>query len=339
MDLFNQNYPGRIEEVYNVLDSNTNAMYDYQGHGTHIAGTIAEGTPDNVKIIPVRVSEEGKLYLSDILEGINYIVYYDKADVINMSFGGYGRSEEEYQAIESANQKNIICVAAAGNDNSQAMHYPSSFDNTISIASVDSAFYKSNFSNYGSTITFAAPGSNILSINGYMSGTSMATPHAVCAVAILKSYNNAITLENTIDLLKDNAIDLGEEGFDKYFGNGLISFESAVFCDKNGCDGSECDEFCIFKKDKKPLAKIVGLEVIPVLTGYNYGSINNILMSEVRIIYDNGNELSTALHNLDNFNIIGYDPYATNTQNVTLTYEGITTTFEVANYENYFYST
>ena len=54
---------------------------------------------------------------------------------------------------------------------------------------------KSNFSNYGSTITFTAPGSEITSINGLMSGTSMATPHAVNAVAILKSFDKDQILE------------------------------------------------------------------------------------------------------------------------------------------------
>ena len=213
MNLFNKNYPGKIVETYNVLNPE-DKMVDEDGHGTHIAGTIAEGTPSNVKILPIKVSTDGNMYNTDIIEAINYIVYNNKADVINMSFGSYYRSESIYQAINAANQKNIICVAAAGNDNTSSKHYPSAYDNTMSIAACDSNLKKASFSNFGSTITFTAPGVDILSINGTMSGTSMATPHAVSATAILKSYNDNYTLEDTIDILKEYAIDLGNVGRD-----------------------------------------------------------------------------------------------------------------------------
>ena len=72
MTLFNKSYPGKIVETYNVYDDKE--MYDSDGHGTHIAGTIAEGTPDNVKILPIKVSDNESIYLSDILEAINYVV-------------------------------------------------------------------------------------------------------------------------------------------------------------------------------------------------------------------------------------------------------------------------
>ena len=206
------------------------------------------------------------MYSTDIVDAINYITYNNKAQVINMSFGSYYKNDSIAQAIESANKKNIISVAAAGNDNTSKDHYPSALENTISIASVDSNLNKSTFSNYGARITFTAPGTDIKSIMGkeatiskkhgnnddddheIISGTSMATPHAVAAVAILKSYNKNLTFENVVNILKDNAQDLGEEGWDEYYGNGLISFKNVEFC-----DGTYCDELGVYKDSTKSI--------------------------------------------------------------------------------------
>ena len=202
MDLFNKSYDGKIVETYNLYQANVygndNVMFDHFGHGTHIAGTIAEATPNNVKILPVKVSDDRSVDTVNILHAINYITYNHKADVINMSFGAtYGNdydytNDPEYIAIEAAKEEGIISVAAAGNSNSSNYEYPAAFDNTISISAVDDNLDKAEFSSYGDRVTFAAPGVNIKSINGIKSGTSMATPHAVSAVAIVKSINKNI---------------------------------------------------------------------------------------------------------------------------------------------------
>ena len=162
--LANKYYNGKFENHYDVLTKSTTTMTDENGHGTHIAGTIAEGTPNNVKVLPIKVSSSESISLLNIVTAIDYVTSGRKADVINMSFGSYEYSQSIDQAIEAANAENIICVTAAGNDNTSSNHYPSAQDNTISIASVDMYNNKSSFSNYGSSITFAAPGSSINSI-------------------------------------------------------------------------------------------------------------------------------------------------------------------------------
>lgn len=292
IDLINQYYPGKIIESYNALNPDEE-ISDGFGHGTHVAGTIAEGTPQNISILPVKVASWNTFYATDVINGINYISYYNKADVINMSFG-VGEEDESivsiYYAIEAANRKNIICVAAAGNDNSNKPHFPSAFDNTMSIASCNSNLEKSSFSNYGSTITFIAPGEDILSVNGTKSGTSMAAPHVSSAIAILKSYKKDITLEESINFLKQYAVDLGAEGWDKYFGYGLISLDKITYCDCNCdrccnilCDTCNCED-CIYQSIKNIELTNNGIQQLE----YNYGNKMNLSNTEIRIIYYNG---------------------------------------------------
>ena len=346
MSLFNKYYNGKITEFYNVLESSSVVMDDEYGHGTHVSGVIAEGTPSNVTIFPVKASGNGEMYYSDIIAAINYVVYYEKADVINMSFGGYNYSAALEQAIASSDEAKIINVAAAGNDNTDEKHYPSSFDTTISIASVDSNLYKSSFSNYGSDITFAAPGTNIKSIlsnnttislesgnndddeHEILSGTSMAAPHAASAVAIVKSYNKSLNLKGVVKVLKKATIDLGEEGWDKYFGYGFISFENVHFCE----DGY-CDEYGVYENFD---SSISGIELkYLVFTQYNYYSPTNLMGSVVKVTFSNGTSEDMLVSDLPNVEILNYSPTASGNQTVTIKSGSITTNIQVSNPNNY----
>lgn len=330
MELFNKSYQAKIVETYNVLNPGKD-MTDEHGHGTKISGVIAEGTPDNVKILPVKVSSDGTLYNTDIIAAINYISYYKKADVINMSFVSYTKSDSMLQAINAANEANIICIAAAGNDNTSQYAYPAAYDSTISIAACDSTLKKASFSNYGSTITFTAPGVGIKSIKGTSNGTSIATPHAVCAAAILKSYNKNYTIENIIDILKIHAVDLGDRGRDDYYGHGLINMKGITYCYCNcdKCDNIYCQECkcekCLFNNKTSDIKKI---EVdFPTLNTYNYGSITNLYHMEIKIYQNDETYYTKYFGELDDCEIIGYDPYCYTSQIITVNYKGHETSF------------
>lgn len=346
--LFNKYYAGKMDGFYNVLEDNTTNMLDEVGHGTHVAGTIAEGTADNVKVLPIKASSDGSLFSTDIVSAINYVVRYEKADVINMSFGGYYNNEAEEQAIAAAYEKNIICVAAAGNENKSKEHYPSAYDTTISIASVDRNLTKSSFSNYGPTITFTAPGRSIKSIMGNdteiarennsadgdpdhetINGTSMATPHAASAVALLKGYNKNISLEDTIEVLKKTAVDLGEPGWDEYFGYGLISFNNTNFC-----KGIKCDKYGIYTDITNNISSIDITNVS--LTNYNYYSEINIMGTPIKVNYADGTSENMTLGELPNVEILNYDPNIKTKQSITIKLENEELgTFDVTNPANY----
>lgn len=338
MDLFNKSYDGKIVETYNLYQANVygndNVMFDHFGHGTHIAGTIAEATPNNVKILPVKVSDDRSVDTVNILHAINYITYNHKADVINMSFGApyvndYDYTNDpEYIAIEAAKEEGIISVAAAGNSNSSNYEYPAAFDNTISISAVDDNLDKAEFSSYGDRVTFAAPGVNIKSINGIKSGTSMATPHAVSAVAIVKSINKNISLEDTIEVLKNLAIDIGPKGKDIYYGYGFINFYNSEICEDSSTQS--CDVGGVFKKIKPNSLEVIN----PKLTEYNYGSLNNILSTEIKITSVDGTSITKELWEID-ADISNYDPYSKNEQTVNVKYDNLETSFKITNPTNY----
>ena len=336
MDLFNASYEGKIEEVHNLYQTSiydNDTMFDHYGHGTHIAGTIAEGTPDNVKILPVKVSDENSMDTLTIIEAINYITDGHKADVINMSFGARiggdvnadFSTDPEYVAIEAARRENIISVVAAGNDNTDDVDVPAAFNNTISIAAVNSNLDKADFSNYGPTVDFSAPGVDILSINGVMSGTSMAAPHAVCSVAFFKSLKKNLTFDETLSVLKQNSRDLGAKGKDDFFGYGFIDLSTTKICNEDSNEA--CTSLGIVGEVNPTHMELDEV----VLTPYNYGSLTNILPTKIKLIDDDNKYEIKKLDELDNVNITNYDPYKTGKQVVNIEYKDMELSFEVTN--------
>jgi len=220
-------------------DTTMDPSFDNNGHGTHVAGIIAAlanngvgvaGAAPGVKILPVKVlNANGAGWDADVAFGINWAVAHG-ANVINLSLGG-ASSTAIRDAIDNAVANNVIVFAAAGNSGSGgAASYPGADASAVGVASVawaSGALARSSFSTTGSYVDLAAPGSGILStypLSGYatMSGTSMATPYAAAAGALLRAEHLGWTVAQVRDRLLTTADDLGASGRDSEYGCGFI---------------------------------------------------------------------------------------------------------------------
>jgi len=150
-----------------MLDQHTASMLDgtaYQafGHGTMVMGVIHLVAP-TAQLLPLKAfSANGNGSLSNILAAI-YFAVQNHANVINMSFDFTSSSTELTNAINYANQHNVICVASSGNDGENEMVYPAGLENVMGVASTNNENQRSSFSNYGNQIVWvAAPGEGVI---------------------------------------------------------------------------------------------------------------------------------------------------------------------------------
>ncbi len=222
---------------------------DDMGHGTHVAGIAAASTDNgegvaglasNCKILPVRVLGTRAGSAATIAEGLIWAADHG-ADVVNMSLGFYDENETVAKAVQYALSKNVVLVATMGNNNLEKRRYPAAYPGVIAVGSTDKADQKSSFSNFGSWMSVSAPGTDILStfptypvgIQGpakyaTLSGTSMAAPLVAGLCGLVRSKNPGMTPAAVKQLLESTAVDLGDAGADKNFGNGRIDAFAAL---------------------------------------------------------------------------------------------------------------
>jgi serine protease len=228
---------------YDAIANKVAAGADGNGHGTHVAGTIAavtgnsvgvSGIAPDVKILPVKVlSDSGSGTMSDTAEGIVWAAD-NGAQVINMSLGSTSKVAAVSNAIAYARSKGVTVVAAAGNERASGSptSYPGADAGVIAVAATDSADRYASYSNAGSYVDVAAPGSGIISTykGSYASlnGTSMASPHVAAVAALLKGYQKSLTPDQIETALEKSAVDLGATGFDNDYGNGRIDAVAAL---------------------------------------------------------------------------------------------------------------
>ena len=220
---------GLVDDVYGYDFANDDAdPMDDHSHGTHCAGTIGgvgnngqgvAGVNWDVKIMACKAATaEGSLPTSAIIGAIEYATLMG-ARVSNNSYGGYGFSQAEYDAVKAAGEAGMVFVAAAGNEandnDGPYQAYPASFnlDCVIAVAATDHNDGIAYFSNYGATtVDLGAPGVDIYSTiptsmgsYGLMSGTSMATPHVTGAAALILAADPTLTATAVKRLLMDYA--------------------------------------------------------------------------------------------------------------------------------------
>lgn len=224
-------------------NGNPDLYTDYNGHGTHVAGTIAAvqnnngviGVAPEAGLLILKVlNKNGSGQYDWIINGINYAVE-QKVAIISMSLGGSEDVPELHQAIQNAIANQILVVCAAGNEgdgqeSSDEFSYPGSYNEVISVGAINLQRRSSEFSNSNNEVDLVAPGEEILStyINGKyarLSGTSMATPHISGALALIKDVANKnfernLTEPELYAQLIKRTVPLGNSP--KLEGNGLL---------------------------------------------------------------------------------------------------------------------
>lgn len=238
----------KFAEGYDFVNDKV-AADDDNGHGTHVAGTVAQSTNNNygvagvayeATLMPLKVlSAGGTGTTSDIAEAIRFAAD-NGAGVINMSLGGGGESEIMKEAIAYAHQKGVVVVAAAGNASSNAAEYPARYPHVIGVSAIDSVGEKAPYSNFGAGIDLSAPGGSDSGkivqetidpdteepVFAGFQGTSMASPHVAGVAALIKAAG--IEDPDEVEtILQKSARVVQDDGLN-YYGAGHLDASAAV---------------------------------------------------------------------------------------------------------------
>lgn len=242
----------KFVDGYDFVNDDRDAADD-SGHGTHVAGTIAQSTNNRfgvagiayeANLMPLKVlGATGGGTVTDIAEAIRYAADHH-ADVINMSLGGGGDTAILREAIAYAHQKGVVIVAAAGNANTNAAAYPARYPDVIAVSALDASGAKAPYSNYGAGVDIAAPGGSMANgedggilqhtidpesgeaVFRAFQGTSMAAPHVAGVAALIKAVGVsdpeqvAATLRQSARVIQDDTLN--------HFGAGHLDATAAV---------------------------------------------------------------------------------------------------------------
>ncbi|MCT9076756.1 S8 family peptidase [Streptomyces fulvoviolaceus] len=208
---------GRASYGYDAVDGDTSAG-DGNGHGTHVATTIAGttyGVAKKANIVAVRVLDNsGSGTTAGVIDGIEWVTEnHTTPAVANMSLGGSASSSLD-SAVAASIADGVTYAVAAGNSSANASSYsPARVASAITVGATTSADAKASYSNYGSTLDIFAPGSSIIA--GYntsdtatatLSGTSMATPHVAGAAAVYLAGHTSAAPATVASALVNGAI-------------------------------------------------------------------------------------------------------------------------------------
>ena len=226
-----------------ALSSASNGVDNY--HGTFIAGLLAaevnngigvDGIVPNVTILPICITENGGYTTVDkAVQGICTAADMG-ADIISFSIGGTSESAPLREACQYAADRNVILVTSAGNYKSGTKSplnymYPARYDTVISVSackqSADGVVFDSSYSYFNDAVDVSAPGTNIVSLyldgrTATRSGTSYSAPIVTAMAVMARQAFPGIDLQGFMELLQQSSVDLGDEGYDVYYGHGYV---------------------------------------------------------------------------------------------------------------------
>lgn len=255
---------------------------DTIGHGTKVCGVAAaiqnnglgiSGTAPESKIIPLKVSTSSAPIPSAVAEGIIYASDHG-ARIINLSL----QLEEDppvitliTDAVNYAASKGVLLVAAAGNDGG-AVYFPAKLEDVIAVSATDDTNGLWLKSNYGPEIELTAPGEDIYTtkLGGeYItrSGTSLSAPMVSAVAALIATCNPGFSREQIRERLITSADDLGDTGWDQYFGHGKVNALKSVKsypCSAEKIYGEDSEEIVVLRylRDNILSKSIEGREII-----------------------------------------------------------------------------
>ncbi|MDB4126085.1 S8 family serine peptidase, partial [Candidatus Marinimicrobia bacterium] len=299
-------------------------------HGSHVAGILAATTDNgtgmasnvfNGKIMSVKTSKDGPSTAEPgIWNGYGGILYSAKAGfyadnitIINNSWGGGGFSSSEQATINTAhNTYGAIVVAAAGNgddggDEEYASHYPSSYDNVISVCAIQCSGSWGGWATFHPTVDLASPGEGIYSAiigNGYESwmGSSMASPNAASCIGLLQSFYPEMDNDQLIERILSTA--------DRFIYDRNPEYETC-----NGYSGTDC-----LGAGMVDVYEAIGIDIAPNIILDNITLIENGSVGDGDNIINPGEAFTI---NLDLKNEDGWQP-ATNIGATLMTdYSGV----------------
>ena len=255
VSMLGEDTPIHVMEGYDYTENDSDPS-DFHGHGTHVSGTIAQATDNNIgvrgvapdcTIMPVKVlDDDGFGNSHGIANGITYAV--DRgANVINMSLVATQSTSIESSAVAYALSNGVTIIASTGNEGeTNNVYFPAAYEGVIAVGAVGLDNVITAYSNKGQEMDFAAPGGDFNddlngdtyvdgvlqeTINGgtfnyyFYEGTSMAAPHASGVYAALMS--EGFTEAEITDALINTSIDMGTSGWDKDYGYGVIQLKDA----------------------------------------------------------------------------------------------------------------
>jgi subtilisin family serine protease len=232
--------------------NNDDDATDDHWHGTHVAGIAAADTNNslgiagvawNCKVLPGKIiAANGEGDYGALIRAL-YWATDQGAQVINLSLGGEERDEDLLKALKYAYDKNVVVVAAAGNESGPVL-YPAAYDDyCLAVAATDYNDKQVPWSNFGPEVDVAAPGVDILSLYptwdtpsgfapyAYANGTSMATPHVAGFAALIKSLKPWLTVSQVMNVIRYSSDDVNSDKFpgkDDHLGYGRINMERAL---------------------------------------------------------------------------------------------------------------
>lgn len=248
-DLYDQVWYG-WDYAMNDGDISPDNPFEHK-HGTHVTGTVAATIGNGIGVAGM-VNDTvyfGKVGLPDGTLSDEAIVnsIYDVGDipritVVNMSLGGEAPSAAIEQACNYAWNNGKLLVVASGNNGQGFISWPAAFPSAMAVGSIGGDgmdLYLTAYSQYGNEQEICAPGGDmqtgfgILSCipgNDYeaMEGTSMASPHVAGLAGLLQNLNEDLTNVDLRNILAATAYDFGAEGWDEFFGYGMINAELAI---------------------------------------------------------------------------------------------------------------